>query len=251
MKKVNFLAILFVYTLTFFSGCGSDPQKDIIGYWMRKDGYTISFVDETNCSFSENSLETYKIYDGNHLQVVNYATNSVSEFVFEINGDTLKLRLPTEDVYTEFTKNEKEQKKIIEEVRERENIEFEEEMLQGQVDSIQEKISNITSEINKIQNEIDWNNLAIQNNRNDIERWKEEIQQEYINCEENISGGMDREYSENERDDFIVAYNESIQSCNERIKKLEAENVEYQNMIATYQSEIEKLQKEELNLFSE
>lgn len=224
--------------------CGNNPNKGIIGYWMRGDGYTISFVDESSCSFGEGSPQTYRIYDKNHLQIVDSSGNGVTEFVFEVDGDTLKIRLATEDGYTEFTKNADEQKKILEEMREWEAIAQEEQRLQNQIDSIQAQIDSYWSDVADIQGDIDWNNSAIENNKSDIIKWEEAIEQEYIDCQEAIDFGDDKEYQEKQRDDFIAAHKESIQRCDERIAELEAENVSYQESIDSILVEIEKLEKE-------
>ena len=74
--------------------------------------------------------------------------------------------------------------------------------------------------------------------------WEEAIAQEYIDCQEAIDFGDDREYHENQRDDFIAAHKGSIQGCNDRIAELEAENVGYQESIDLIIVEIEKLEKE-------
>lgn len=244
MKKFTLSFILSICIMILCCACGSNPNKKIIGYWMRGDGYTISFVDESSCSFGEGAPQTYKIYDKNHLQIVDSSSNRVTEFVFEVDGDTLKIRLATEDGYTEFTKNEDEQKKILEELREWEAIALEEQMLQEQIDSIQVQIDSYWNEVVDIQGDIDWNNSAIETNKADIVNWEENIEQAYIDCQESIDFGDDKEYHENQRDDFIAAYNEAIQGCNDRIAELEAENVRYQENIDLIIIEIEKLEKE-------
>ena len=244
MKKFTLTIILSISIMILYCACGSDPNKEIIGYWMRGDGYIISFVDETTCSLGEGAPQTYKVYDKNHLQIVDDSGNGVTEFVFEVDGDTLKIRLATEDGYTEFTKNADEQKKIMEEMREWEAIAREEERIQKQIDSIQEQIDSYWKDIADIQGDIDWNNYAIENNKADIIKWEEAIEQEYIDCQEAIDFGDDREYHENQRDDFIAAHKESIQGCNERIVELEAENVSYQKSIDSIMVEIKELEKE-------
>ena len=77
------------------------------------------------------------------------------------------------------------------------------------------------SKISELQDKIEWNNVAIENNKSDIVKWEEAIEQEYIDCQEAIDFGDDREYHEKQRDDFIASYNKSIQSCNERITELQ------------------------------
>lgn len=244
MKKFTLTLILAISIMILCCACGSDPNKKIIGYWMRGDGYTISFVDESSCSFGEGVPQTYKIYDKNHLQIVDSSGNGVTEFVFEVAGDTLKIRLATEDVYTEFTKNPDEQKKILEEMREWEAIALEEQRLQEQIDNIQEQIDSYRNDVVDIQRDIDWNKYAIENNKADIIKWEEAIEQEYIGCQEAIDFGDDKEYHEKQRDDFVAAHKESIQGCNERIAELEEENVDYQESIDLIIIEIEKLEKE-------
>ena len=211
---------------------------------MAEDGYTISFVDESSCSFGESALQTYKIYDNNHLQILDVSKNAVMEFVFEVAEETLKIRLTTEDEYIVFTKNADEQKKILEKMQEIEAIALEEQRLQKEIDSVQAKIDSYMNDIEKVQGDIDWNNYAIENNKADIIKWEEAIEQEYINCQEAIEFGDDREYHENQRDDFIASYKESIQNCNERIVELEAENVRCRENIDLIIVEIEKLEKE-------
>lgn len=244
MKKYILTLILLISIIILCCACGSNTDEEIIGYWMRKDGYTISFVDDNICSLGEGSPQTYKIYDRNHLQIVDSSESGVTEFVFEIDGDTLKIRLAIEDGYTEFTKNADEQKKILEEIRELEAIAREEEREQEQIDSIQSKINSYWDDIADIQRDIDWNKSAIENNKADIVKWEENIEQEYIQCQEAIDFGDDKEYHENQRDEFIASYNEAIQGCNERIAELEAENVSYQKSIDLILIEIEKLEKE-------
>lgn len=249
MKKVT-ITLILIYIMCYFCACGSNPSEDIIGYWMRGDGYTISFVDDTTCSLGESAPQTYKIYDENHLQIVDLTGNGVSEFVFEVDDDVLKIRLATEEGYTEFTKDEVEQKKILEELKVWEAIALEEQMLQEQIDSIQEQIDSYRNEVTDIQKKIDWNNSAIENNKADIIRWEEAIEQAYIDCQESIDFGDDEEYQKNQRDSFVKVYNESIQSCNDRIVDLEEKNVGYQESIDSVlkkikelEGEIEKLQK--------
>jgi len=243
MKKIVKMIMLLICMTIFCCACGKDPNQAIIGYWMRGDGYTISFVDETTCSLGEGTPQTYKIYDENHLQIVDLSGESVTEFVFEVDGDTLKIGLATDEGYAEFTKNADEQKKILEELREWETIALEEQMLQEQINEIQEQIDSYWNEIADIQSDIDWNNDAIENNKDDILKWTEAIEQEYKECQEAIDFGDDREYQEKQRDDAISAHNEAIQSCNTRIAELETENIGYQESIDLILEKIEKLEK--------
>ena len=244
MKKLTMVIICLLSVMILCCACGSNSGKEIIGYWMREDGYTISFVDESSCSWGEGALQTYKIYDKNHLQVVEPSGDEVTEYVFEVDGDILQIRLATEDEYAEFTKNADEQEEILKKVRELEAIALEEQKLQGQIDDIQNKIDLYQNEVSDIQKDIDWNNSVIENNRNDIIKWEEAIKQEYTDCQESIDFDGNREYHESQRDEFILAYKESIQGCNERIAELEAENVGYQEKIDFIMIEIGKLEKE-------
>ena len=209
---------------------------------MSDDGYTISFVDESTCSIGEGTPQTYKIYDKNHLQIVDSSGKGVTEFVFEVDGNILKLRLATEDGYTEFTNNEDEQKKILEEIRKRELVALEEQRLQDEIDGVQAQIDSYWDDVADIQRDINWNKSAIEKNKESILKWEEDIELEYIQCQEAIDFGDDREYHENQRDRFIASYNESIKGCNERIAELEAENVSYQESIDLIIVEIEKLE---------
>lgn len=244
MKKFKLSLVLSIGIIILCCSCGGNPNKEIIGYWMRGDGYTISFVDGSTCSLGDGAPQTFKIYDKNHLQIVDSSNEGVTEFVFEVDGDTLKIRSTTEESYTDFTKNENEQKKILEELRKLEAIALEEQALQEQIDIIQSQIDSYWNEVDDIQRDIDWNNSAIEKNKADIVKWEEAIEQEAIDCQEAIDFGGDREYHENTRDDFIAAHNEAIQGCNERIAELEAENVDYQESIDLIMVEIEKLEKE-------
>lgn len=244
MRKYTLSFILLIGIMILCCACGNNLNKEIIGYWMRGDGYTISFVDESSCSFGEGAPQTYKIYDKSHLQIVDSFGNGVIEYVFEVDGETLKIRLAAEDGYTEFTKNADEQKKILEEMREGEAIALEEQRFQNQIGNMQAQIDSYWNDVADIQADIDWNNYAIENNKADIIKWEEAIAQEYIDCQEAIDFGDDREYHENHRDDFIAAHKGSIQGCNDRIAELEAENVGYQESIDLIIVEIEKLEKQ-------
>ena len=244
MKKHCLSLILSIIVMILCCACGNNPNKDIIGYWMRGDGYTISFVDESSCSLGEGAPQAYKIYDKNHLQIVDESGSGVTEFVFEVDGDTLKIRLVLEEGYTEFTKNEDEQREIMEEVRMWESIALEEQRVQEQIDSIQSIIDSYWEDVADIQGDIDWNNYAIENNKEDILNWEENIKIAYEQCEESIEFGDNKEYHERQRDEHVETYNEAIQGCNDRIAELEAENVEYQKSIDLIIIEIEKLEKE-------
>ena len=244
MKRSTRIFILSICIMSLLCACSSSSNKAIIGYWMRGDGYTISFVDDTTCTLGEGAPQAYKIYDKNHLQIVDSTGNGVTEFVFEVEGETLKIRLASEDGYTEFTKNADEQKKILDEMRKWEALALEEQRKQEQINNIREQVSLYQNDIAEIQKDIDWNNSAIENNKEDIIKWNEAIEQEYIECQEAIDFGDDKEYQEKQRDDFIASHKESIQKCNERISLLEAENSGYQENIELILVEIEKLEME-------
>jgi len=221
-------------------GCGKSPEEEMIGYWMRSDGYAISFVDESTCSLGGDSLYNYKIYDKNHLQASN--DSEVIEFVFNVDGDTLNLGLVNEEGLTEFTKNTEKQKQILEEVREQESLALEAELLQAEIDAIKEEIKGYKADIETLEWDIDWNNKAIETNEADIKVWLDNIEMAKTQCQEAIEFGDDPEYCEKQRDEFIEVYNESIDSCNERIAELEANNAEYKKSIESIESEIEKLE---------
>lgn len=127
--KNTLSVILLISIMILCCACGDNSSKELIGYWMRGDGYAISFVDETTCSLGEGAPQVYKIYDKDHLQIVDSSGKGVTEFLFEVDGDTLKIRLIMEEGYTEFTKNEDEQRKILEELRKRETAAFEKQLL--------------------------------------------------------------------------------------------------------------------------
>ena len=56
MRKLTLSIILSICIMILCCACGSKPNKEIIGYWMRGDGYTISFVDDSSCSFGEGKV---------------------------------------------------------------------------------------------------------------------------------------------------------------------------------------------------
>ena len=216
MKKIKLISFMLGFVMFLCIGCGSKPEQEIIGYWIRGDGYTISFTDEQYCSFGDGVPQEYKIYDDNHLQVID--ADGVREFVFEINGDTLLLGLVEEIEPTiEFTRDEEKQKAIREELS---AIADEE----NRRTAIENEIETIQAQINAIQNDIEWNNAAIENNKENIQHWKNEIELEYEQCKEAIEFGDDKEYQEKQRDDAIRAHEEAIQGCEERIAELQDAN---------------------------
>lgn len=235
MRKFVTPYVLFYLIIFLCCACGNTEKREIIGYWMSEDGSTISFVDETNCSINGGSSRLYKIYDNNRIQITDSLGGGVTEAIFEVKDSKLKIRLATEESYLEFTKNEDEQKEILKKIRELEITTFEREKIQEQIDSYKKQIE-------EIQRKINGNIMAIENNEEEILKWTEAIEQEYMECQEAIQGGDDKEYHENLRDDYIQAYKDSIQACNERIAELQSENEKYVESKNSIILEIEKLE---------
>lgn len=244
MKRWICKTFLLLCTSLLCACNNMNPEEEIIGYWMRGDGYTISFTDSTTCSLGEGAPQTYKIYDKNHLQIVDSMGKGVNEFVFEVDGDLLKIRLVTEDGYTEFTKDEEEQKRILEELRTWEAIALEEQILQEQIEYLKSEIDVYRNEIADIQKKINRNTNAIGNNEEDIIKWQDAIEQAYIDCQEAIEFGDDKEYQEEQREYSVAMYNELIQDCRNRIAELELINISYQEEIELISTEIEKIEEE-------
>lgn len=210
-------------------GCGKAPETKIIGYWMRGDGYTISFTDETYCSFGDEAPREYKIYDEKHLQVID--ENEVREFVFELEGDTLWLGLvegiePT----IEFTRDEEKQKEILAECVAIANEENERTSLEKKKDSIQQQID-------KAKKDIQSNNNSIVSKKSSIEYYEGLIESYYDLCESAIELGNDRTEEEKGRDELIEQANKEISKYKNQISELESEN-------KGLEEEIKKLEKD-------
>ena len=116
MKRVFKIIISITTILTMCCSCSKSTESELIGYWMDRGGNTISFTDESSSSVNGNTPQNYKVYDGNHLQIVGFNGIGVSEYVFEVEGDILKLRLTTDSEYTEYTKDEEKQAEIIKDI---------------------------------------------------------------------------------------------------------------------------------------
>lgn len=225
MKRI---ALVLVVTTMFLAGCQKKNEHEIIGYWMNQTANTISFTDEDHCAVGNKSC-IYKIYDENHLQFVS-SDGYTQEYLFRIEDDKLYIKTYEMNDYKEYTKDENEQKAILENVkRMEEETERENERLA--------KLQEIQESINQYQRYIEDANARIQKNREDIEKWEQDSENRRRECEEAIAFGDDKEYQENQRDEFISANEEAIQGCNTRIAELEQE-------IRGYQDEIKKLENE-------
>ena len=77
----------------------------------------------------------------------------------------------------------------------------------------------------------------ISNNEKGIKKWEQDTIDTIKDCEEAIASGDDREYHENQRDDFIHANNEAIEGCKKRID-------EHKEKIEMYKKEIVKIQEQ-------
>ena len=243
MKRWTFKVAL-ILCIIYLCACSNNPEEEIIGYWMRGDGYTISFTDSSTCSLGEGAPQTYKIYDKNHLQIVDSTGNGVSEFVFEVDGDLLKIRLVAEEGYTEFTKDEETQKQILEEMREleKEQQEFEEELRIKEL--IQSEITNKEKEIIEFQDLIRKNLGVIEIRESEILIWKNNIQSAHDLYDVTIKQGNDEIEARQFRDEQIADYNVYITECEQCIENVEAENIKYQENIDLILLEIEELEKE-------
>lgn len=222
-KLLHIITLFFVCIL--LSSC-SDSKNDIIGYWMDGNGNTISFSDEENCAVNGSGYQ-YKIYDDNHIQLIDPLKN-VNELVFKIDSGYLYIKNVDSEEYTKYTKNEDEQKEIlnrIDEAAAEDEIEKQE-----QIDSIQSKIDKYNRLINDA-------NRRLEINENDIEQLKEDIQDAIDVCEEYRADGYEMEEHERQRDEIIDVCNEQIKSCEDNIAEINTE-------IAEYENEIEKLNEE-------
>lgn len=222
-----------LYIITVFLSCVllsscSNSTNDIIGYWMDGNGNTLSFSDEENCAVNGSGYQ-YKIYDDNHIQLIDPLKN-VNELVFKIDSGYLYIKNVESEDYAKYTKNEDEQKEIINRIKEAKAAAEEEAEKQEQIDSIQSKIDKYNRLINDA-------NRRIEINEDDIESWKEDIQDAIDTCEEYRADGYEMEEYEWQRDEMIDVYNEQIKSCEDNIAEINAE-------IAEYENEIEKLNEE-------
>lgn len=209
--------------------CSDNKQNEkIIGYWMNSYADTVSFTDEESCSLNNVSY-LYKIYDKNHIQFI-ASDGYTEEYVYKIENGKLYLKYADKEFYDEYTKDEDEQQEIINNVKQQDLEAAEEIKKQNRIDEIQVSID-------ECQVLIEDAKLKISNNQSDIEKWEQDIEDRIAACEEAIAFGDDKEYQENQRDDFIAADNEAIQGCLDRIEEL-------QGYIAGHESEIEKLQEQ-------
>ena len=231
MKKVligcSLILFLILCLLRGYSG-NKGINEQIIGYWMKSNADTVSFTDENTCSIN-NSVYSYKIYDNNHLQVI-ANDNYTWEYIFKLENNKLYIKPANSNTYEEYTKDEAEQKKIIEKVQQAKTQAIAEQKKQ-------EKILELNNEIEEYENLIADANWRISNNEKDITRWEQDSINRIKKCEESIAFGDDKEYQENLRDDFLNANNESIQSAKERIQK-------HKNNISAYEQKIEELKNE-------
>lgn len=235
----SFLVVTFILILA--TACGKKSEQELVGYWMRGDGYTISFTDDSYCSFGDDAPEQYKTYDTNRLQIVNNDGSGVREFVYEIDGDILLIRLAKEDGYTEFTKNKEEQQKILEEMRKWEEIAAQEQIIFAQIDEYQ-------AIIDELQAQIAENNDQIQANNDEISMWEDDIEYQKQRCQDAIDFGDDKEYQEHLRDEMIAKDECGIQVCKDAISELEANNSTCEEKIKQLTDTIEKLEDEKEKL---
>lgn len=212
----------------FLSGCSQNVQNEqLIGYWMGPYGGTITFTDEENCTYGTERC-TYQIYDDNHIQLVS-SGGDIKDMTFKLENEKLYIKYTGANDYEEFTKDEKEQQEIIERNRE-------EQAAQQRESQKKEQIAEIQAQIDEQEQFIEDAKGRIKTNEKDIQKWEEDIELQKRQCEEAIAFGDDREYQENQRDDFIAADNEAIEECRKRIRELRKE-------IKGYKAEITKLKK--------
>lgn len=230
MRK--YIKLLYVVLVVSFVFCGcsniGNSNEKIIGYWMNKNADTISFTDESNCSIN-NNVCSYTIYDDNHLQFISF-DKQTHEYLFKLENGKLYIKEINASSFDEFTKDEHEQAEIIKQVENAKQKALAEKQKQ-------EKITELNEEIQEYQNKIDWSNYVICNNEKDIKKWEQDTIDTIKDCEEAIASGDDREYHENQRDDFIQANNEAIEGCKKRI-------AEHKEKIEMYKKEIVKIQEQ-------
>ncbi len=228
-KYIKFLYIVLAVSFVL-CGCSNmeNNNEKIIGYWMNKNADTISFTDETNCSINNNAC-SYTIYDDNHLQITSF-DKKTHEYLFKFENGNLYIKGINSQSFDEFTKDEFEQAEIIKQV------EFEKQEANAEKQK-QEKIAQLKEDIQEYQNEINWSTRVISNNEKDIKKWEQDTLDTIKDCEEAIASGDDREYHENQRDDFIQANNEAIEGCKKRI-------AEHKEKIEMYKNEIVKIQEQ-------
>lgn len=241
----NMIAVLWLINCMLLVGCASKNEKKIIGYWMDDYANTVSFVDDSNGTINNDPV-TYTIYDGDHLQIRG-EDGYVAEHKFYFDGDDLYIS-PTDDINGDcvrFTKDEKEQKEILTRVsKERADAEAElqrQEDIARQEAELQEKIDELQGKIDDCQDTIDDIDMRIENNKSDIIKWEEDINERKIECEEAIAFGDDPDYQTSQRDDFIAADKEAIESCNGRIEELEAEKTKYQEEMDELKKQLDEL----------
>ena len=241
----NLIMVLVLISCMLLVGCASKNEKKIIGYWMDDYANTVSFVDESNGSINNDPI-TYTIYDGDHLQIRGEDVY-VAEHKFYFDGDDLYIT-PTDDINGDcvrFTKDEKEQKEILARVsKERADAEAElqrQEDIARQEAELQEKVDKLQQKIDDCQASIDDIDMRIEKNKSDIIKWEEDIEEQKIECEEAIAFGDDPDYQKSQRDDFIVADKEAIESCKRRIKELETEKVKYQEQMDELKKQLNKV----------
>lgn len=240
----NMIAVLLLISCMLI-GCTSKSEKKIIGYWMDNYANAVSFVDESNGSINNDPI-TYTIYDGNHLQIRG-EDGYVAEHKFYFDGDDLYIS-PTDDINGDcvrFTKDEKEQEEILARVsKERADAEVElqrQEDIARQEAELQEKIDDLQEKIDDYQACIDDIDMRIENNKSDIIKWEQDIEERKIECEEAIAFGDDPDYQKSQRDDFIAADEEAIESCYGRIEELEAEKIKYQEQMDELKKQLDEV----------
>ncbi len=227
-KKILYVILL---VCSFLMGCTKKNQENqLIGYWMGPYAGIIAFTDEKHCTYG-NEQCTYQVYDGSHIQIISYNGQDVRDMIFKIENGKLYLKSTGIDTYEEYTKDEKEQKEILRRNQEEKDKQELEIQKREQISKIQEEIDRQECSIKDAKN-------RIITNKQDIQRWKEDIEERKRACKESIAFGDDKEYSENERDDFIAADNEAIKNCEKRISELKKEIEKCEGIIKELKEEI-------------
>lgn len=229
MKKgiIGLLMIIFV-----FSAC-SRERESIEGYWMSENGKTISFNSNGKAISNGVSMD-YSIYGEDNLSIS--LLGIASEYKYTIKKDVLTLIDLNKNKTNTFYRDDKKQQEIINKINESKAKKEQDKMED-------EKIVNIEREIDKYKDLIKDAEWRISNNEKDIDRWEKDTVDRINECEESIQNGDDREYQENQRDEFINVNNESIASCKERIDKLNDDIIAYREEIKRLETRLKEIVK--------
>ncbi|MEI3340491.1 MAG: hypothetical protein V8R80_11595 [Eubacterium sp.] len=244
MRKKIFICTIFLMVLLMCVGCNNSPEKKLSGYWMRNDGYVMSFAEDGTCVMGDD-LYSYVIYDEKHLRLTDKNGN-VTEFVYEIKGDELYIGL-AEEMHADivFTKNEQKQEEIKNRVQELKAAE-------NTYDQVKKDYEDIENKEESERNSIKKHNFNIQTKKETIDEYLRNIQACKDDYEKEVAD-FDLEIQDNSNDpSYIESCKEYLELCKEyrdsTIKDYEEWIAECEKSISDSEEKIKQCENELENL---